>query len=499
MSDERKKWLALALVLSGLLLIAIGVAIYESVQPGPTPTGLRHVATDGTDSGDCKDSPCLTVDYAWRQAAQGDTIKLACGVYPGQRVDHDPAKDANSDFITVTSSTPGCAHVGAQTTLTGPVGAGASSLPIADGEHFKPDTVMNVGAWNSVKCKTVAAGLLSGCTGMTSTGWHYTAGGQIYQGGLDIAGARWLRVEGLTVTELDVHNGGGRRSEHLDIANNQLTVFYISDTDESTVAGNTVGPYTMERPSYLTTQDGYGNRDLRFTGNTLHDINSSDCDNTGSCSHMECLFVTYAKDLVFDGNRVFNCSGAADVFIQNWLKAKVPAGTPAASRGAEDLTFSNNYFGSDQFSYTGVNGAAHAWEYDAQAGGDSASNVFLYNNSAFTTSADGIYTGHGDISRLTGFRAWANTGFFPGTSSCAKQPFDFQFNVLRNPERAGICGTTDKNPGAAVEYVDAAGGNLDLAGAPGPADGFVPADFCTAHDMYGTQRKSPCDAGGYER
>lgn len=67
--------LAPAAVLIGALMAAM------SAQAAPTTT--RYVAPAGTDSGDCSSSgaPCRTIAYAAGQAAAGDTISIAAGIY----------------------------------------------------------------------------------------------------------------------------------------------------------------------------------------------------------------------------------------------------------------------------------------------------------------------------------------------------------------------------------------------------------------------------------
>ena len=213
---------------------------------------------------------------------------------------------------------------------------------------------------------------------------------------------------------------------------------------------------------------------------------------------MECLFVTYANGVTFNGNKFYNCSGAADVFIQNWLQGSLPPGSPGNSTGASNLTFSNNYFGSDQYNYTGSNLSPHAWEYDAQTSADHGSNVYLYNNSAFTTSLDGLYSIHGVSTNLTNFRMWGNVGNFPGTSGCGV--WDYKYNFYNNVGRPGICDATETNSSTTIQFADPLSDDLDLTGTSLPTAGYVPAAYCqVATDIHGTARGNACDAGAYER
>jgi uncharacterized repeat protein (TIGR01451 family) len=96
--EVRRSYIVTALVLSfGLLTLVLAVlpalaapsaprnSLYdtETAQPARGVAADLHVATTGTDSGDCTDSdfPCQAVQYALGQASEGSTIKMASGVY----------------------------------------------------------------------------------------------------------------------------------------------------------------------------------------------------------------------------------------------------------------------------------------------------------------------------------------------------------------------------------------------------------------------------------
>ncbi len=154
----------------------------------------RFVSTTGTDTGSCTSSgsPCLTLNYAYTKSVQGDTIQMACGTYVGQTILRDATKDSDTSYITVVPASAGCVTVGFQTTLTSGFSTGATSFTAASSTGFQTGTNIVIGAW-TVKCSTISSGNFSGCTGTTS-GYDYTAGGQIYQGQLIVAGSSLNRV-----------------------------------------------------------------------------------------------------------------------------------------------------------------------------------------------------------------------------------------------------------------------------------------------------------------
>lgn len=64
--------------------IAMLVAFPARAEHAETPTlTIRHVATTGSDSGDCatEANPCATISYAINQSSDGDTIEIAAGEY----------------------------------------------------------------------------------------------------------------------------------------------------------------------------------------------------------------------------------------------------------------------------------------------------------------------------------------------------------------------------------------------------------------------------------
>lgn len=66
-----------------LLLLLVPFCLLLLVGPAAAAPTTRHVAKTGLDSGDCSlpQAPCLTIGYALGQAAGGDTVKVAQGVY----------------------------------------------------------------------------------------------------------------------------------------------------------------------------------------------------------------------------------------------------------------------------------------------------------------------------------------------------------------------------------------------------------------------------------
>lgn len=57
------------------MLVVVAVTVVQARQLQVSPTG--------SDSGDCGASACLTISYALSQAADGDQVMLAAGVYGG--------------------------------------------------------------------------------------------------------------------------------------------------------------------------------------------------------------------------------------------------------------------------------------------------------------------------------------------------------------------------------------------------------------------------------
>jgi len=76
---------ALALAVGSLLGLAVWVVAWSSAPPTAQAQGslIRYVAPTGADAGDCADpaQPCATVQYAVDQAAWGDEVHIATGVY----------------------------------------------------------------------------------------------------------------------------------------------------------------------------------------------------------------------------------------------------------------------------------------------------------------------------------------------------------------------------------------------------------------------------------
>ncbi|MBC7264832.1 MAG: right-handed parallel beta-helix repeat-containing protein [Chloroflexi bacterium] len=77
------KSLVLSLAAGGLLVISLFWLRGGTPRTARADPGVRYVSPTGSDSGGCTDPahPCRTVQYAVNQAASGDEIRVAAGVY----------------------------------------------------------------------------------------------------------------------------------------------------------------------------------------------------------------------------------------------------------------------------------------------------------------------------------------------------------------------------------------------------------------------------------
>lgn len=469
-------------------------------------TANRFMSTTGTDSGTCSTSgtACLTLNYAYQQSVQGDVIQMACGTYDGQTVAYDASKASDTSYITVQPASAGCVQIGHQTTLGANANFGDTTLTVASTSGFSTGAI-TVGKW-TLTCSTISSGtLFSGCSGGSSS-YAYLTGGQVVQGNLTLQGTNYLKLNGINASRLLVQNSSGNTNNHLYITNGTFAYFNISDTQNSTFTNNTVGPWGMEDPPFLSTSNGAGNVNMQFTHDTLHDINSRYCSaSMPSCAHMECVFIEYTSGLNFSYNKVYNCSGTASVFVQ---KVGSPGGN-AATRLIDDMTVSNNYFGYvlNWPTNGSVSSSGHSFGIDTASLSLVVNNFHYYNNSGDIATASGeIAFMHETNASYTGTnRVWGNTGWMTNNGSSCTQfsavGIDVKYNVWGISSGATTgCDATDKGISTATGlFTDVTGDDMDLT-ANTSADNFVPAANCQVTDDYhGTARGNPCDAGAYER
>jgi hypothetical protein len=86
--ERRLAWLGLSLALAGAMLLALGLLLVPgpaAVVQAQTGTGTIRVATTGTDAPGCGSAAqaCRTLQYAVDQAADGEEIRVAAGIYSG--------------------------------------------------------------------------------------------------------------------------------------------------------------------------------------------------------------------------------------------------------------------------------------------------------------------------------------------------------------------------------------------------------------------------------
>jgi hypothetical protein len=84
----------------GRVTVAPGVSVRVPTGPPVSPDvpASRFVSLSGSDTATCGASdPCLTFNRAYQVAQPGQVVDVAGGVYPSQRIEHDPSKTSAED------------------------------------------------------------------------------------------------------------------------------------------------------------------------------------------------------------------------------------------------------------------------------------------------------------------------------------------------------------------------------------------------------------------
>jgi uncharacterized repeat protein (TIGR01451 family) len=211
----------------------------------PTETPLpRYVSTAGIDGGDCSDasSPCQTVQYAVDRASEGDTIKVASGVYTGVSV-------RPRDDFTTTGVVTQVVYVSKTVTIRG--GYTTTNWMVSD-----PDA-------NPITLDAQGRGRVFYITGDISP-----------------------TIEGVTITGGDATGMGGDPDQGRDSGGGVYIV-----TAAATISNNCVLSNTANRGGGLY----LSNSDATFTGNT---VTSNTANDAGGG-----LYVNYS-DATLTGNTV---------------------------------------------------------------------------------------------------------------------------------------------------------------------------------------------------
>jgi hypothetical protein len=231
------------------------------------PGCILHVAPTGDDAADCtEEAPCLTLDRAYHAAQPGQTVEIAAGRYPDQRLLYDPAK--TSPEHVVFRPAPGAEVFVSDLKIgTDRYTAGASHVTIRD---------LTFGGWTVEGCGS--PGGTAQCAAGAASG-------------------------GDDVVFRDVTVRGG--------------VFVNSATNVS-VLGGSVGPGVNYHPdvqnSYLMTKRP---RNVLFDGVLFHDWTRTKkpCDSSGLC-HVECLQIS-SGDYITIRNSTFRHCDIFDVHMDD--------------------------------------------------------------------------------------------------------------------------------------------------------------------------------------
>ena len=72
----------------------------DSIPVPPSTPASLFVSADGSDTAPCgAGAPCRSFSRAYELAEPGEVVDVAGGVYPAQRIDHDPSKTSSDDVV----------------------------------------------------------------------------------------------------------------------------------------------------------------------------------------------------------------------------------------------------------------------------------------------------------------------------------------------------------------------------------------------------------------
>jgi hypothetical protein len=235
-----------------------------------TTAAVRMVSTAGQDQGDCAATPCRTVQYAVDQAAAGDEVRIATGVYTGVQ-----ARSNITQVVLISTSI----------TLTG----GWDQTYSEQRPHDWP-TVLDAGRAGRVLVisgtiiPTLSGLRVTGGTGFDYGGGIYATGpdGRVtigdcmvygndaaYGGGIYLAGNRALLRGNQVMTNTATWQGGGifLYASPASLVDNQVA------GNQARLAGG--GLYVWQSPASVTGGSLTGNQASRGDGGGAYWMSSS--------------------------------------------------------------------------------------------------------------------------------------------------------------------------------------------------------------------------------
>jgi hypothetical protein len=222
------------------------------------PTCLLHVAPSGDDANACtEEAPCLTFDRAYHAAAPGQTVEVAAGKYPEQKLTYDATKTSPDDVV------------------------------------FRPAPGANV----------VTRDIILGTDRYTAGASHVTFRGLAMSG--------WL-VEGCGSPGGTAQCASGPESGGDDVSFVDDTVrggVFVNSATNVSMIGGSVGPGVNYHPdvqnSYLMKKRP---RNILFDGVLFHDWTrtAKACDSSGLC-HVECLQISSGDYITIRNSRFRHC------------------------------------------------------------------------------------------------------------------------------------------------------------------------------------------------